>query len=190
MIWSVENRALRGNRWPIALVAAVLAFTSVIGLVAVMGNTRGRFVKDWQYITDAYIYAEAILTGNLGVVNEVVRAKQPTYLDAPLGYMTFGEGTHFAVDWQPGVDGSDIVTKVSAVSQERLSKRPLPYPPQKVWCIYLDHADKEDMIILVGYHRDMYSAEWIAHVGEQAPFSTDFHNVLSRLECDLKSLAK
>ena len=186
MIWTGSPRCTRFTQWLYALSAIVLAIIVVVLLFTINRNSAGRFVKDWRYIMDAYINEEASITGTRGVVREVVRAKEPYNFVEKLELLTFGEGTHFAVQRQPGAGYGEIITQTTTANDARLSKRPIPYPPQSLWCVYLEYDNKRDVVIFIGYHIDMYSAEWIAHIGEQTPFSPSFHDLVSRLECDIQ----
>ena len=188
MIWTGSFRRRRQVHWLYSLLAIILAGIAVIVLLTMTSNRAGRFVKDWQYITDAYIDRQALTTGEHGVVRKVILASKPQNFKEELDLLTFGEGTHFGVNAQPGMESDEIITQVSIANDPSMGKRRLPYPPQSLRCVYLDYAEKQDVVIFLGYHTDMYSAEWVAHMGEQAPFSAAFIDLLVQLDCEFTLL--
>ncbi len=135
MIWTGSFRWTRLSRWFYFLIAMILAVFTVIVLLSITTNSVGRFVKDWRYITDAYIDAQASPAGEYGVVRKVVQASKPHNFTEQLELLTFGEGTHFAVHRQPGMNYSDILTQVVTSADAKIGKRQLPYPPEKLWCV-------------------------------------------------------
>jgi hypothetical protein len=190
MIWSGSYRDIRLTSWIYSLFALLLAVITVIMLLTAAANSAGRFVKDWRYITDAYIDAYAVSIGERAVVKQVVKANKPENLIKELDLISFGEGVHFSVHSQPDIGSVDTVEQGSTMDEARIGKRSLPYPPESVWCVYLDYTQKQDSVIFLGYHKDMYTAEWVAHIGEQAPFSTDFIKLLTNLECSFTSIGE
>ena len=133
MIWTGSYRDDRLVPWLYSLAAMFLAVIAVIVLLSITANSAGRFIKDWRYITDAYIDAQASPTGERGTVSQVVRAHKPENFTEELELVTFGEGTHFSVHSHPDMGNGDIVTHVATIDEVRIGKRPLPYPPQSMW---------------------------------------------------------
>jgi hypothetical protein len=42
--------------------------------------------------------------------------------------------------------------------------RPLPYPPEDVWCVRLKSADPTvPRVLLIAFHKDIYTASWVVH---------------------------
>ncbi len=42
--------------------------------------------------------------------------------------------------------------------------RPLPYPPEDVWCVRLKSADPTmPKVLLIAFHKDIYTASWVVH---------------------------
>jgi hypothetical protein len=189
MLWTGSNQDAKLVQLFYVLVAVFLAVTAVIAMLSICIDRPGGFVKDWRYIMNAYLDAQASVTGDRGVPSQVIQAKNPRYLTAEMGYTTFGEGAHFAVDIVPGVVVDEIITQVVSLSEVNMGKRQLPYPPYSLWCVNLNYVDKPDGVILVAYHIDMYSAEWVVHIADVSPFSKGFLNLTSQLGCELKSIS-
>ena len=188
MIWTGDFRSARPGHWLYALFAMALAVIAVIVLLTIVTKSAGRFVKDWRYIMNAYLEEQASTSGETGRVESAVQAGKPEYFTEDLRLFTFGEGTHFNVHSMPGSDYNFFITHVVNSDDSSMGKRLLPYPPQRLWCVYLDYAENQDTVIFIGYHNDLYSAEWVAHIGELAPFSADFTKLLAQLECELPSI--
>lgn len=184
MIWSGSYQSSRVVRLFYSASAVLLAVTAVIVLLTLIIKSAGRFIKDWRYIADSYIDAQASATGDYGVIRNAVQASKPENFTEELKLLTFGEGTHFGVHHRPGVIYSEIVTQVVTADVLNIEKRHLPYPPQQLWCVCLEYEEKQDVVIFLGYHKDMYSAEWIVHIGEQAPFSADIIDLVGQLDCE------
>jgi hypothetical protein len=188
MIWMEGSRSTRRVHWQYAIVAVFLAGVAIMVLLISTSRSASRFVKDWRYIADLYLDAEASMTGSRGVIGQIARAQNPEYLTEELGLITFGEGTHFTVHNQPGMDYADIITPVMTVYGGNTGQKPLPYPPQILFCVYLEYVNLPDIVVFLGYHKDMYSAEWVVHRGAQVPLSSTFTHLLSRFGCELPSI--
>ena len=49
-------------------------------------------------------------------------------------------------------------------SQYAWDARPLPYPPEDVWCVRLKSADPTvPKVLLIAFHKDIYTASWVVH---------------------------
>ena len=153
---SIHNGRL--VQWFYSLLALILAVIMVTMLLTVIKTTSGRYVKDWRCITDAYIDSQSYIMGERAVIGRVVQANKPDNLTEKLALTTFGEGMHFALHEQPGMGYGGIITQVREVNNASIGKRRLPYPPQALWCVYLDYTENQDGVVFLGYHIDMYSA--------------------------------
>ena len=148
-----SQRGSRYRHWLYALAALLMAASAVFVLIIVTTNRTGRFVKDWLYIAEAYLDVEATSLHARGVISEVVLARNSSHFTEMLSYYTVGEGTYFDVNKQlgevPDVQGTQSLTLYGV----RTVNRPLPYPPQKLWCVYIAYADAPEQVIFLGYHR-------------------------------------
>lgn len=85
-------------------------------------------------------------------VRQVAQANIPTAFPAELETTTFGDGTYFALDYhlQPDLAGG--------------SERPLPYPPEDLWCALLTTARDHQRVVFIARHADLYKAVWAVHL--------------------------
>ncbi len=61
-------------------------------------------------------------------------------------------------------------------------ERPLPYPPEDLWCIKLKSADPTiPKIVLIAFHKDIYTASWVVHE------PVDVETVLSVVDCQFST---
>ncbi len=59
------------------------------------------------------------------------------------------------------------------------SSKPIPYPPNDLWCAQLSSSDPAaPKVVVAGLHQDIYNAEWIVHE------VTDPATVLSKIGCE------
>ena len=43
-------------------------------------------------------------------------------------------------------------------------QKPLPYPPNELWCVKLSSLDPAaPQVVVVALHQDMYNADWVVH---------------------------
>jgi hypothetical protein len=63
----------------------------------------------------------------------------------------------------------------------------LPYPPDVLYCIHLEHHDRglaaRRQLVFLARHHDLHSADWILHEGDYEPFDDDLAGVLKSLGC-------
>lgn len=171
-------------QWLSILMTLIGAAGTIYLVLSLCVRSTGRFVKDWRYLVDTYLEAEASRNGAQGVLAHTVKARHPSRFRQDLDFSAYGEGVHFDMDALSVKENTDVVTQVLATHPGSTGKNPLPYPPQTLWCVSVVYEDKPDTVFFVGYHMDMYTAEWVVHRGAQAPFTAPFLEILSGLGCD------
>jgi hypothetical protein len=111
--------------------------------------------------------------------DEVARETQPPSLAGPGNVVSYTSLTAEA--------GYQSASRSAAPGDG--GRMPLPFPPVKVWCVLLnrpvgtDRSEARQSLVFVSQHRDIYMADWIVHQGEDAPFSPDFVEHVSRIGC-------
>jgi hypothetical protein len=155
-------------------VGLLMAILSIVVLLS-----PGRTPETWQTALYTYLgYASAVEGGRFQVI-ESEQAGSPELFVAEMSIATYGEGTYYGVEADyvaetptPGVFGLS----------PRLSRRPIPYPPREVWCVWL--ADDEDVrLVFVNRHQDLYNAAWIVHIGAALPLSPELEAQVTKLGC-------
>jgi hypothetical protein len=161
----------------VVFLATSLLFLVVLGAVvfaeipAKTGMPAVAQVRLDQYI--AYTYP----TNDVNV-ETVVRAKRPGRFSREMSGGAFDDSVVYQTDMGPG---------------ENLhgGPRPLPYPPEDVWCVRLEHdgtygprvAPAYD-VVFVALHMDIHNADWLVHKGASSVAGQGKQDILSALECD------
>jgi hypothetical protein len=156
---------------PLLLLAILL-----LAVVAEVPTRRG-LPAGVQASLDAYLtYAS-----NLADVRvlRVAQAARPWKLQKAVGAV-FGYSAFYETDTGPGgTPGSGT--------------RPLPYPPQELWCVLLhrkEHSTGQTWrpVVLIGRHADIYNADWVVHEETRELSIPALVDRLSQLGCDLDLL--
>jgi hypothetical protein len=65
--------------------------------------------------------------------------------------------------------------------------KPLPYPPDAVYCVCLEHKrgvlPARRRLAFVARHHDLYNGDWLLHEGEHEPFGAQLILDLEALGC-------
>ena len=149
--------------FPITVVAVLLVVSYTPGLPA-----SGQQVLNY-YLNDA-------------VANEKPRAELQRITQAhnPSGFVTelyaesFGDGSYFMVshDMNANLHPGDNV-------------RPLPFPPEELWCAIVAEQPNRPKVVLVAHHEDLYKAAWVAHEVPGNPTDEAVTELLMRVGCEL-----
>ena len=107
----------------------------------------------------------------------VERARRPWNFAGDLSGMALGDSVYFQTD-------------SSLTWTEGSGPSPLPFPPKELWCAFLEGTDditgeKSHIVVFVGLHMDMYTADWLVHKAAESPFAPEFGKMLAHLGCDV-----
>jgi hypothetical protein len=63
------------------------------------------------------------------------------------------------------ISATDLITSYPVENFAfNFNTRPLPYPPEDLWCVKLKSADPTvPGILLIAFHKDIYTASWVVH---------------------------
>ena len=126
-----------------------------------------------QYL--AYTYAP-------GTVNRlaVERASWPGHLDRAMGYQVFGQSVIYQTDTGPA-------------GYETGGARPLPYPPEDLWCVLLErdgtfgpHLENRYDVAFVALHMDIHNADLMVHTGPQTLSDGEAEDLFATFGCQLE----
>jgi len=171
------------KRGILLIVALLLLVVLVTGVLALLPDKAG-LPTGCQAALDQYlIYKNVSLHEGL-IVKSTAKATRPGRLTQDVSFMVYGDSAHYQTDedYQEATDeGESTAVWVGS------GLRPLPFPPEEVWCALLEHKAGEPQygVAFVSLHQDIYNADWVVHeVGPDlfAPVSTQ---VASDLGCDL-----
>jgi len=136
---------------------------------------------EWQAGLDRYVAHRAASLGEEITVQRVERARKPWKFSRDMSGSVFGDGLYFRPDYT--FDGEYVGGS---------GRRPLPFPPEEVWCVLLERASEEPgageatySVVFVALHQDLYTADWVLHeVVDDLPAAA-LTESLAALECDV-----
>lgn len=169
----------------VALSVPLLVFTAIVVAVGVTTIEPG-LPQAAQSELDRYVTYGQGLTGIRPVVRQVIPASQPSHFTAELSAASYGESAYYQTtnDYRKSLGMSESVSEASRMHFLSESGRPLPFPPERLWCVILDPGDVEARrLIYVALHQDLYNADWIVHEGAAGDSDAHLNATLDRLGC-------
>jgi hypothetical protein len=162
----------------------ILLMVALAGPFALAGFLVARqafMPPEWQAGLDRYVAHKAASSGGAITVQRVERARKPWKFSRDMSGSVFGDGLYFRPDYT--FDGEYVGGS---------GRRPLPFPPEEVWCVLLAQALQERdtgeatySVVFVALHQDLYTADWVLHeVVDDLPAGA-LAESLAALECDL-----
>jgi hypothetical protein len=147
-----------------------------IGLVAF----ESRRPLDWQSQVDKYIaYMDEVSSKPMKML-KAERARRPWDFSAEMSLAVYGDSGHYQTDY--------------GYQQRNVGAKPLPLPPQEVWCVLLEleqHGAVDPTeegayrVVFPALHQDLHNADWVLHEGAGDLTSQEFMESLSKIGCDL-----
>jgi hypothetical protein len=168
----------------VAVVTVLLLGSLLFGLLL----DPGRRLETWETALDAYLgFAESSFEDDWRVLDSE-RATSSYRFHRGMSLATYGSGSYYATSVTYGQAIAPSVSLTPNLPGLRLpsSGRPLPYPPQDVWCVLLagDQSGRTgDLLIFVALHQDLYGAAWVVHEAGDAPFGSDLEADLREIGC-------
>jgi hypothetical protein len=147
----------------IALLVPVLVVVAT-GLTLFMAQSRDGLPRPAERAAEAYLAGRQQRTGTTFIVLDSVRATRPQVLVASVRGRSYGASAYYRT--------LDTITPTTGpFSGEIDSHRPVPDPPQEVWCVLLEDRPngelREQDVLFVGLHEDLYNAGWLVHESGQ-----------------------
>ncbi|MFN2201084.1 MAG: hypothetical protein ACK2UO_07745 [Caldilineaceae bacterium] len=170
----------------LALTAAVAMTGIAVVLIVLPVRSSPRMAAVSRYLAYQQQYAGVVLR-----TERQSKALSPEALLSSVGGATFGTGIYYRTDYSARADG--YLDQDAAFGETLLSRpdvpdglRPLPYPPQEVWCVWLDQISSApagtERIVLAARHEDLYNAEWVIHAPTSS--SSRLTRLVNELHCD------
>jgi hypothetical protein len=80
-----------------------------------------------------------------------------------------------------------LLAAIGVVVSSISDLRPLPFPPEEVWCVLLGRGSQATSsgVVFVALHQDIHNADWVVHETAGDPFSPDSLNAASAIGSDL-----
>ena len=166
------------------IVALLLLAALAAGVLALLPDKAG-LPAGCQAALDQYLaYKNVSLAEGLSVKAEAKAAK-PGSLTQDVSFAVYGDSTYYQTD-ENYKEASGQAEATTVWTKEEL--RPLPYPPEEVWCILLERSAQTPGygVAFVSLHQDIYNADWVVHEVGPDPFAPESLQVASDLGCDLE----
>jgi len=159
--------------------AIILTFPLLLAttlLVALLIAIRMNRPPDWQLELDKYVEYKDSFSSGTTAVQLVERASRPWNISRGMSHAVFGDSPYYQTDY--GYSGE----------KRHGGPRPLPFPPEDVWCVLLERDRNEETtyaIVFVAEHQDLYNADVVMHEGASDLSTQAFVEGISRIGCDL-----
>jgi hypothetical protein len=169
----------------IVLVAICTALLGA-GLITAVALSPGWQTETWEAALQRHLaYLEA-MRGEQWRVVASEQATVPSAFTPDLSLQTYGEATTLALDIVYG--GATPTPTVLGLPDKTSSRRPIPYPPETVHCVWLRHeASETTALVFVNLHQDLYNAAWIVHSAGTAPVEAHILANLKALGCEMRA---
>ena len=149
------------------LVFGLLALIPV-ALAAGLALAEKRRAPGWGPVLQAYLAAQARATGDEWRALQVVAAGRPWEFTPQISGRVFGDDPLFRTDFgsagtTPFPPGAYDLGQV----RRNAERKPLPYPPQALWCAFLERqppgGTKQFPGVFLAGHGDLYNATFGVH---------------------------
>jgi len=164
------------NKRGLIAMAVGVALVLLALLIIFMLSPSGRR-STWETALDDYLAYKRTLSGRSFTVSLSMQARMPMAFTEDWSGATFGDTHYYAVDYLYDDEGS-------------LGQRPLPFPPQEVWCVLVKEQGAPEgtdpyHLLFVALHQDLYGADWIVHEGVSKLLSREAATTMTALGCEL-----
>ena len=145
---------------------------ATILVVALLVAIRMNRPSAWRLALDKYVEYRDSSSSRTTTVHLVDRASKPWNFSRDMSYAVFGDSPYYQTDY--GYSG-----------EKRSGPRPLPFPPDDVWCVLLERDHETYTIVFVAEHQDLYNADVVIHEGVSDLSTQSLVESVSRIGCDL-----
>ena len=150
---------------------------AAIGVAALLiSYDRANPYPAYESVVQEYVAYRRSTTMPSLTIKQVVQARLPQSFRSDMSKLSFGDATYYTTDRHyrpyPTVDAlsSYFTTTRATTADAKLfpigsgGGRPLPYPPNDVWCAQLSSPDPTaPTVVVAALHQDIFNAEWIVH---------------------------
>ena len=153
-------------------VLLVLGLAIVAVTVVIISNNRANPRPTHELAVEEYVAYRRATTLPSVIVKQYAQARLPQNFRSDMSKASFGNTTYYRTgqryDYQPDASSWPLTVTATTVPTFTLTRygggKPLPYPPNDLWCAQLSSSDPGvPKVVLAGLHQDIYNAEWIVH---------------------------
>jgi hypothetical protein len=146
-----------GTMRRLAAVLLPVLIALLAGITFVILEVHPGLPRPAERVLETYLSGRSQRTGVTATVVDAVPAARPHALEQAVRGSAYGESAYYrTVDTIPPT-GEPLTVVVD-------SRRPIPEPPQALWCILLETAPGgAPDVVFVALHQDLYNAGWLVH---------------------------
>jgi len=154
--------------------------------ILIISNNRANPRPAHELAVEEYVAYRRATTNPALIITQYVQARMPQNFRPDMSRTSFGNATYYRTgqryDHQSDTSSWPFTVTATTVPTRTLmgygGGKPLPYPPNDLWCAQLSNSDPgAPKVVLAGLHQDIYNAEWIVHE------VTDSQTVLGSIGC-------
>ena len=171
-------------RTTLVITIVVILSAVIVAIVALIRDSE--LDANGQHELAYYLHYRELPPRSI-LVQQLVHALYPWNFTPQMSRASFGDGPYYrtTVNYQAITQPAFPWTTPPLSPLAALPARPLPYPPQDVWCAFLKSDDDESpTLVFIVLHQDLYNADWIVHEASREP---DPELILARVGCAIKS---
>jgi hypothetical protein len=102
------------------------------------------------------------------VIKQYVQASLPQNFRSEMSKTSYGDTPYYITTHRTNPDYPGL--------------KPLPYPPNDLWCVQLKRTDPAaPQVVVIALHQDIYNADWVMHE------VTDPATVLPTVGCEFST---
>ena len=119
-------------------------------VVVLLINNRSEQSDPRRQVVQAYVQYRAQSLSDSLTVAQTVQARLPQRFQADMSRFSFGDTPYYQT--------------TQRLNPEYPGQKPLPYPPNDLWCVKVISADpKAPQAVVAALHQDIYNADWVVH---------------------------
>jgi hypothetical protein len=158
-------------------VILVLSLAIVAVAALIISNNRANPRPAHQLAVEQYVAYRQAMNAPTLTIRQYVAARLPQNFHPEMSKQSFGYSIYYetgqkyqsrqaAVDvWPVTIAARPVAMTATTILTVTYSGKPIPYPPNDLWCAQLSSPDPAatPTVVLAALHQDMYNAEWIVH---------------------------
>ncbi len=177
----------------ITIALAVFVVIVVVATIVVVAGTllaaRG-MPDDARAQLNGYL-AHRYMRGSARSIARASAATRPERFTGEMSSGTFGHSVHYALLHNYRAAAQPVRWPLNARPLNDLGRgyagcRPLPCPPEELWCVRPDSVDPSADIVLVALHVDLSNADWVIHELPVAWSAGERGSMLGELGCKVE----
>ena len=149
------------------LIRVILVLTLPVAavLIILLSGNRSGSPTSMETIVREYVYS---FIDRGVVIKQYAQARLPHNFRREMSKTSYSNTPYYVTDQRANPDYP--------------GQKPLPYPPNDLWCVQLKSADSTaPQVVLLALHQDIYNADWVMHE------VTDPATVLPAVGCEFST---